>query len=97
MLADDLRERSAALKLAAAASELDPSRGEGLSRLSGVEIAVCIERGCAGEVAMIREGGSELRSGGDMAATADKAVGSGNRGSMHTRMDQSDRAIGSSP
>ena len=59
--------------LAVAASDVEPRRGEGLSCLSGGDMALCIARGCIGEEAIFREAGSELRSGGDMAAAADKS------------------------
>jgi hypothetical protein len=94
LLADDLREMSAAFILAAAAREVEARRGDGLSCLSGGDTALCIARNRMGEEFMFREGGRELRSGGDMPAAADQGTGGvDTRKHMDTRMNQSDHAI----
>ncbi len=67
LLAEDLRERSAALREAAAAREVEPRRGDGLSCLSGGATMLWTARDCMGDEAVgDREGGRELRSGGDI-------------------------------
>ena len=59
LLVEERREISAALIVAAAARDMDEERGEGVScRFGGANV-----RGWIGEDDMLREGGSEFKSG----------------------------------
>jgi hypothetical protein len=72
-LPEDLLDRSARLREAAAARDVLEGRGEGESCRSGEEMAVDIDRACGGEEAMLRDGGKELRSGGAI-GSADEMI-----------------------
>lgn len=65
-LPEERRDRSARLRLAAAASDVLEGRGEGESCRSGECTAAAIARGWDGEEAMLRAGERELISGGAM-------------------------------
>ena len=67
-LAPELRrDKSVALIVAVAVSEVDEERGDGVSRRCRIGSMGCGEgwraRGCNGEAEVERDGGSELRSG----------------------------------
>lgn len=69
-LPEDLLDRSAKFSDAAAASDVLEGRGDGESCRSGEDMAVGMDLVCEGEEAMLREGGSELRSGGAIESAA---------------------------
>lgn len=65
-LPEERLDRSARLRDAAAARDVLEGRGEGESCRSGEDMVVDMDRVCAGDEAMLRDGGRELRSGGAM-------------------------------